>query len=432
MTYHLIGIKGTGMSALAQILCELGYEVQGSDIEKHFFTEEGLNKLGIKVLPYNKENINKEMYIIRGNSVKDDNEEVIRAKELDLTVYTYQEMVSKLTKMFTTITVAGCHGKTTTSAMMSLVLDGIVGANYLIGDGTGHASKENKFFVLESCEYYRHFLEYSPYYAIITNIDLDHTDYFKDLADVMDAFTEYANNAEKMVIACGDDAYVRALEINKPIFFYGIDEDNDIVAKDVEYTKTGTSFDVFAEDNYYGHFDLPIFGKHMLQDALAVISICYYERLDAKEVGNILKTFTGAKRRFAEIVVGNTIIVDDYAHHPNEMKATLKAVKQKYPNKEIIAVFQPHTFSRLNSFKDDYISVLETCDEAYIFDVHPAREVYNPETDVTSDYIISKNKKFHKFESAKDLEKYENAVIVFMSPNDLGKHIEEYKSLKEN
>ncbi len=432
MIYHMIGIKGTGMSALAGILCELGYDVQGSDVDKHFFTEEGLNKLGIKILPYDEKNINENMYIIKGNSVKEDNPEVMKARELELTVYTYQEMVSKLTKMFTTITVAGCHGKTTTSAMMSLVLNNLVGANYLIGDGTGHANKENKFFVLEACEYYRHFLEYHPYYAIITNIDLDHTDYFKDIADVMDAFTEYANSAEKMVIACGDSSYTKALEINKPIFYYGVDEDNDIIAKDVEYTKDGTSFDVFAEDNYYGHFDLPIYGKHMLQDALAVISICYYERLDAKEVGKILKTFEGAKRRFNEIEAGSNIIIDDYAHHPNEMKATLKAVKQKYPNKKVIAVFQPHTFSRLNSFKDDYIKVLETCDESYVFDVHPAREVYNPETDVTSEYIISSNESFHKFETSDELLKYEDSVIVFMSPNDLSKYINEYKENKEN
>lgn len=430
MKYHMIGIKGTGMSALASILCELGYDVEGSDVEKHFFTEEGLNKLNIKILPYDEKNINSNMYIIKGNSIKDDNVEVQKAKDLNLTVYTYQEMVSKLTKMFTTITVAGCHGKTTTTSMMALVLDNIVGANYLIGDGTGHGSKDNKFFVLEACEYYRHFLEYNPYYAIITNIDLDHTDYFKDIADVMDAFTEYASKAEKMVIACGDNSFARALEINKPIFYYGVDDDNDIIAKDVEYTKDGTNFDVFAEDNYYGHFELPIYGKHMLQDALAVISICYYERLDAKEVQKILKTFTGAKRRFNEIVVGDNIIIDDYAHHPNEMKATLKAVKQKYPNREVVCVFQPHTFSRLNSFKDDYVNVLETCDSAYIFDVHPAREVYNPEVDVTSDYIISKNEKFHKFERAEDLEKYEKAVIVFMSPNDLGKYIDDYKKIK--
>ena len=287
--YYLIGIKGTGMSALACFLHDLGYEVKGSDVERHFFTEKGLNERNIEILPYDEKNIKKDMVIIRGNVIKDDHPEIIKASELDLKIYTYQEMIAKLTKMFMTITVAGCHGKTTTSTMTYQVLNAIKGANCLIGDGTGIANKENKYFVLEACEYQRHFLAYTPYYAIITNIELDHVDYYKDIDDVIDAFTEYANNAEKMVIACGDDPYTHSLEVSKPIFYYGLDDDNDIIAKDVNYTENGVTFDVFVEDNYYGHFDLPLYGKHMLLNALAVISLCYYERFDAKEVSKILK-----------------------------------------------------------------------------------------------------------------------------------------------
>lgn len=314
--YYLIGIKGTGMSALAQILFDLGYEVMGSDKPDHFFTEKPLIERGIKILPFNKDNIKEDMLIVQGNAFSDTNEEVVRAKELNLKIYTYQEMVGKLTKMFNTITVAGCHGKTTTSAMLSHVLNNIVGANYLIGDGSGYAIKENNYFVLEACEYKRHFLSYTPQYAIITNIELDHIDYYKDIDDYIDAFREYANNAEKMVIACGDDQYTHMLEPKKPIFFYGLNEDNDIVARDVNYTNEGTSFDVYVEDNYYGHFDLPLFGKHMLLNSLAVIGVCYYERLDAKEVSKNLKTFKGAKRRFKEKVIGDIVTIDDYAHHP--------------------------------------------------------------------------------------------------------------------
>ena len=251
--YYFIGIKGTGMSALACFLKDLGYEVKGSDVERHFFTEKGLNERNIEILPYDEKNITKDMVIIRGNVIKDDHPEMVKATELDLKVYTYEEMVAKLTKMFMTVTVAGCHGKTTTSTMAYQVLNAIKGANCLIGDGTGIAHKENKYFVLEACEYKRHFLSYTPYYAIITNIELDHVDYYKDIDDVIDAFTEYANNAEKMVIACGDDPYTHSLEVSKPIFYYGLDDDNDIIAKDVNYTENGVTFDVFVEDNYYGH-----------------------------------------------------------------------------------------------------------------------------------------------------------------------------------
>lgn len=418
--YYLIGIKGTGMSALAGILKDLGYEVKGSDNDNHYFTEEGLKEKNIEVLSYDPKNIQEGMYIIKGGAIKDDNPEVQRALELGLKIHPYEEMVAKLTTMFQTITIAGCHGKTTTTSMLSHVLDELRGANYLIGDGTGHANKENKYFVLEACEYKRHFLAYHPYYAIITNIDLDHVDYYQDIDDVISAYTEYANNAEKMVIACGDDPYTHSLEVDKPIFYYGLDEDNDIIAKEVEYTENGTSFDVFIEDNYYGHFDLKLYGKHMLLDALAVISFCYYERLEAKEVSKTLKTFEGAKRRFTEYPVLDNIVIDDYAHHPAEIRATLKAVNQKYPDKKTVVVFGPHTYSRTKVFKDDYIDVLSKVDKAYIMDIYGARE-NQEDFDITSEDLIKEipNSESISKDQIDKLLGAHNSVIIFMSPNDI-------------
>lgn len=430
--YYFIGIKGTGMSALASLLHDLGYEVKGSDVERHFFTEKGLLERNIEILPYNEDNITKDMTIIRGNAIKDDHPELIRAEVKGLKIYKYEEMVGKLTKMFKTVTVAGCHGKTTTSSMLHHVLNTIIGSNCLIGDGTGSANKENKYFVLEACEYKRHFLSYHPYYAIITNIELDHVDYYKDMDDLISAYKDYANNAEKMVIACGDDPYTHSLEVNKPIFYYGLDEDNDIIAKNVEYTDTGVTFDVFVEDNYYGHFDLPLFGKHMLLNSLAVISICYYERLEAKEVAKILKTFKGARRRFSETIVEDNIVIDDYAHHPTELKYTIKSAKQKYPDKKIVAVWGPHTYSRTAAFKDDYIEVLKEVDKAYIMDIYGAREK-EEDFNIKSEDIIKEipNAEKIKENNFKNLLENHNSVILFMSPNDLtdfeNKYIEKYK-----
>ena len=418
--YYFIGIKGTGMSALACFLKDLGYEVKGSDVERHFFTEKGLKERNIEILPYDEKNITKDLVIIRGNVIKDDHPEMIKATELDLKVYTYEEMISKLTKMFMTVTVAGCHGKTTTSTMAYQVLNAIKGANCLIGDGTGIAHKENKYFVLEACEYKRHFLSYTPYYAIITNIELDHVDYYKDIDDVIDAFTEYANNAEKMVIACGDDPYTHSLEVSKPIFYYGLDDDNDIIAKDVNYNENGVTFDVFVEDNYYGHFDLPLYGKHMLLDALAVISLCYYERFDAKEVSKILKEFHTARRRFNETIVGTNILIDDYAHHPTELKCTIKSARQKYPNKKLVVIWGPHTYSRTKAFKDDYIEILKTTDKAYIMDIYAAREKQGDIDIDINDIIKAIPNSEHISESETDkLLQYEDSVLLFMSPNDL-------------
>lgn len=427
--YHFIGIKGSGMAALAQIMKQIGYEVVGSDLEKHFFTEEGLQKANITVLPFDENNIKEGMKIIKGASFDETNPEVKKAEELNLPIYTYAEMVGKLTRKFKTICIAGCHGKTTTTAMMAHVLNDIKGANYLIGDGTGHAANENEYFILEACEYRRHFLSYTPTYAIITNIDLDHVDYFKDIDDVIDAYQSYANNALKMVIACGDDPYTHSLEVTKPIFFYGLKEDNDIKAVNIEYKKSGTSFDVFVEDNYYGHFELPIYGKHMLLDALAVIGTCYYERLDAKEVARVFKGFMGAKRRFSETEVNENIIIDDYAHHPNEVKACLNAVKQKYPDKKIITVFQPHTFSRTQEFAEDLAKVFSAVDKAYFLPIHPAREREEDFSGVTSNMITEKMENgflIDPNEIIKIIQK-EDSVYAFMSPNDISFLEEEIK-----
>ena len=160
-----------------------------------------------------------------------DNPELIKANELNLNIYEYNEMVGVLTRKFKTVCIAGCHGKTTTTTMLSNALKNIKKISYLIGDGTGYADRESEYFILESCEYQRHFLAYQPYYAIITNIDFDHVDYYKNIDDVINAYQEFALKADKMVIACGDDPYTHLLEVNKPIFYYGLEDDNDIASK---------------------------------------------------------------------------------------------------------------------------------------------------------------------------------------------------------
>ena len=419
--YYFIGIKGTGMSALAVILKQLDNTVSGSDVDKHFFTEEELIKNNIPFYVYNADNIdklNKDITIIKGASIKDDNIELVRAKELELKILEYNEMVGILTDNFKTICVAGCHGKTTTTNMLALALRD-AGVNYLIGDGTGSALRENQYFALEACEYQRHFLAYHSYYAIITNIDLDHVDYYKDINDVIDAYTSYANNASKMVIANGDDPYTRTMKLKKDVVYYGLGEENDVRASNIEYKSDGISFDV----NGYGHFDLPIYGEHQLLDALAVITLCYLERVDYREVYNNLKEFRGAKRRFTEKIVGNNIIIDDYAHHPNEVKATINAIKQKYPDKKIVIIFQPHTYTRTKEFANDLINVFNNADASYILDVHPAREKQEDYPDITSDIIISKlDNGYHiNIDESSRLKDYDNTVFAFMSPNDISK-----------
>ena len=432
--YHFIGIKGAGMSSLAVILKQLGYNVQGSDVEKHYFTEAELIKNNVPIYSYNEENINKDLTIIKGLSITDENEELKKAKELNLEIINYNEMVGKLTQKYKTICICGCHGKTTTTAMTAHILNQIKGINYLIGDGTGYANPQNEYFALESCEYKRHFLSYTPYYTVILNIDLDHVDYFKDINDVIDAYTEFANTSTKMIIANGDDENIRNMEVKKEITYFGLNENNNIRAINIEYTKEGTKFDVLVNNVKYGHFELPIYGQHQLMDALAVISVCYHESIDQKEIDACFKTFSGAKRRFTETIIGENIIIDDYAHHPNEIKSTINAIKQKYPDKLIVSIFQPHTFSRTSEFAKDIATEMSKTDISYIMDIHPAREKQEDFPNITKNIIIKEMDNAYglTMDDAAILNQHQNAVFIFMSPNDLSKLEQDLINLKKN
>ena len=425
--YHFIGIKGSGMSGLAIIMKELGYDVEGSDYEKHYFTEENLIKNNIKILEFNKENIKDNMIIVKGNTFNEENIEVKEAIKKNLKIYTYQEMVDIITNKYNLIAVSGCHGKTTTSSMLSHVLE----SNYLIGDGSGNINNSD-YFVLEACEYKRHFLKYNPKTIIITNIDLDHVDYYKNIEEVINAYQEFSNKA-KTVIACGDNIYTKQIKHNN-IYYYGINENNYFQAKNIEYKKTGITFDLYINKEYKYKFNLPFYGSHMLLNTLAVISTCYLNNIELKQIEEKLKTFKGAKRRFKETKVLDNIIIDDYAHHPNEIKALIEGAKQKYKDKKIIGIFEPHTFSRTKQFYKQISKELNKIDYSYIMDIYKSREKQEDYKGITSDLIIDnlKNGEHLKKEEITKLLKYHNSVLLFMSPNDLtnleNSYIEKYKA----
>ena len=431
MIYYFIGIKGSGMSALACVMHDLGYDVMGSDKSEHFFTQESLDKKGIKIVDFNENNITKDMIIIQGNAFNDDFVEVKKARELGCKIYTYQTMIDELTKDKKLIAVSGCHGKTTTTTMISKLFENI-GISYLIGDGSGYADKNNEYFALEACEFKRHFLSYHPYYAIITNVELDHTDYYKDLDDVKDAFTSFANLARKYVIMCGDDKNARSLKIDKPVFTYGFNEDNDIVAKNQVVKDETTTIDVYVKGNFYDTFTLPFVGDHLILNALASISVCYLENIDKDEVKNQALKIKHAKRRFIEEKFMSNIIIDDYAHHPTEVKVTIEAAKKKYPDKQIIALFKAHTKSRVKYFHKDFADALNLADKCYVMPIGEDRIEVGYE-DVTHFDILkdTKNGEEITLDEADKLLQYKNSVLLFMSSKDIYFLEEKYKELKK-
>lgn len=431
--YHFVGIKGSGMSSLALVLHEKGYHVQGSDVEEYFFTQRDLEKAGITLLPFDKENIQPEMVIIQGNAFPDTHEEILRAKELGLEITRYHDFIGKFIQPYTSIAVTGSHGKTSTTGLLSHVLSGVRPTSFLIGDGTGHGDPNAEFFSFEACEYRRHFLAYSPDYAIMTNIDFDHPDYYQSIDDVFSAFQSMAKQVKKGIFAFGDDAYLRKLEADVPIYYYGVNDDDDVQAKNIQRTTTGSEFDVYIHNENIGHFVLPAFGQHNINNTLGVIAVAYKEGLDMTEVAEEMLSFPGVKRRFSEKKVADMTIVDDYAHHPAEIRATIDGARQKYPEKEIIAVFQPHTFTRTIALMDEFAEALDLADSVYLCDIFgSARESRGDVKIEDLGNKIQKGGQVIKEENVSPLLDHQDAVIIFMGAGDVQKFESAYEKLLSN
>ncbi len=328
-----------------------------------------MEQKGIPFYSFNEANIRPEQTIVASAAYGAEHVEVKYAMELGLEVTPYPKFLGAFIQNFTSIAVTGSHGKTSTTGLLSHVLGSAFPTSYLIGDGTGKGEEASKYFVFEACEYRRHFLNYSPDYCLMTNIDFDHPDYFKDVNDVIAAFQEMAMQVQKAIIACGDDKHLQGLRANVPVVYYGFGEDNDFQARNVEVSSEGTTFEVFVRNNLYGRFTTPGFGNHNVLNALGVIALCHYENVPADVVEQHLKTFKGVKRRFSEKQIGRQIVIDDYAHHPTEIAATIEATKKKYPEQPVVAIFQPHTFTRTKAFLNEFANSLKEADVVYLCDI---------------------------------------------------------------
>ena len=432
MKYYCIGIKGTGMSTLAQILSDLGNEVSGYDDAKgHKFTQDGLEERNIPIYYDENHELSKDTVVTYSAAFKEDHKEIQRVKSLGLTIKKYNEIMGDVIDMFETIGVSGTHGKTTTSSLIRHLLEETVGCNYFIGAGDGYAIKDNKYFVVESDEFNRHFTAYHPTYSIITNIEAEHLECYKDIDDIRNTFEIFANQTKKMVIANGDNEEVRKINYKTKVLFYGFNENNDIVIKNVLLEETGSSFDLYINDKLYGHFTIPLYGKHMVMDATAAIVMVKKIGLEKDTIEKLLKTFHNAKRRFAIEKVDNSIIIDDYAHHPTEIKVTLEAVRQKYPNKRLVVVFKPNTYSRTKDFKNDFINALKIADKVYLTEIECNREKQEDYPGVTSSIIVD-NLKGSEIISEETIDKLENekdSVVCFMGCAYVDGLINAYKKI---
>src|SRR5690606_34983295 len=231
--------------------------------------------------------------VIAGNAFPDTHEEIAKAIEMGLPVIRYHRFLGEFMKKYTSVAVTGSHGKTSTTGLLAHVMQGAEPTSYLIGDGSGKGSENNKYFVFEACEYRRHFLSYYPDYAIMTNIDFDHPDYFANVEDVFNAFQEMALQVKKGIIACGDDEYLQSIQTKVPVVFYGFGEGNDFQARNIKKDTEGTTFDVFVRNTFFASFSINGYGNHNVLNALGVIALCHYENIDVSIIQEQLLSFQG-------------------------------------------------------------------------------------------------------------------------------------------
>lgn len=405
---HMIGIGGVSMSGIAEILNNFGFEVSGSNNVESEATQK-LRNSGINVfIGHDAKNITNPDVVVYSAAIKQDNVEIIAAKEKNIPIIERADFLGELTRCYKdTITIAGTHGKSTTTSMVSLCfLEALkdpsiqVGAdirningNYKIGN--------SEYFIIEACEYVESFLKFSPKSEIILNIDNDHLDYFKNFDNIKNAFIKYVKLLpdDGLLVVNGDDS--NCLELSNhtkaTCLTYGINNKNtDFFAVNIVFDNDGfPEFDVYSKSNFYGRIKLSIPGMHNVLNSLATIALCDYYGIKYESIKNALAQFTGAVRRFEfKGKVNNASIYDDYGHHPTEIIATAKALMNKKYNKSWV-VFQPHTYSRTKNLMDDFAKALLNFDNIIVLDIYAAREknTYGITSQDLADKICSLGKK---------------------------------------
>lgn len=382
---HFIGIGGISMSGLAEILLNKGYKVSGSDRNSSSIIEK-LEKNGAKIcIGHNADNVIGADIVVYTAAIAQDNPEILKAKELNIPLMDRAEFLGSIMKGHKfNVAVSGTHGKTTTTSMLSnIALAADTDPTILVGGEldaiNGNVRCGNsQYFITEACEYKASFLKFYPFVGIILNIEADHLDYYRDINHIEETFDKFAHliPEDGYLVTCAEDerAMRIASHIGCNVITYGISQ-GDVTARYISYdTKGCGSFDVYKEDSFLFKAKLNVPGRHNILNALASICAALSLNIDKEYIVEGLNMFRGAHRRF-EIkgVKDGVTVVDDYAHHPTEIKAALSAAKN-YPHKKIYCVFQPHTYSRTKTLFDGFTKAFFDADELILADIYAARE----------------------------------------------------------
>ncbi|KKQ94827.1 MAG: UDP-N-acetylmuramate-L-alanine ligase [candidate division CPR2 bacterium GW2011_GWC1_39_9] len=438
MKYHFIGIGGSGMAPLANMLLDRGYYVSGSDREDSENVQK-LKKKGAKIyLNHSSGNIETDLdVVVYSSAIPLDNVEIKRSKELNKKIVLRSELLGELMQKSKGIAIAGTHGKTTTTSLIALALkdagldpSAIIGGE-ILKTGSNYLSGKGEYFVAEACEYQRAFLQLSPFAAIITNMEADHLDYFKDINDIIDAFQAFVSkiNPDGFLVINGDSEITRRLgSVAKcKVIYVGFGVSNDCRITNLENDGAGLIFTVSINSKSYD-IKLGISGLHNAFNAGMVVACLSLLGVDASSIPGTFSDFKGAKRRL-ETISDDPLIIDDYGHHPTEISATFDALKRAY-DLPVFAIFQPHQYSRTKEFFNEFASVLSEADRLVLTKVYEARDFEtNSKGDIEEELVkkinsLGGNAVFiDSFESVADyvFKNYKGGVILTIGAGNINK-----------
>jgi UDP-N-acetylmuramate--alanine ligase len=445
---HFVGIGGIGMSGIAEILINQGFEVSGSDLHLTEVTKR-LEELGAKVYEgHSAANVKDADVLVYSSAVIPDNAEVRAAADKNIPIIKRAEMLAETMRMQYGIGIAGTHGKTTTTSMVGLTLtEGGIDPTIIVGGklsglgGTNARLGNGEFIVVEADEFDRTFLKLTPTIAAITTLESEHLDTYKDLDDIKTAFIEFANKVPfyGFVVVCLDEPALQDIipSINKTIFTYGTTAQADVRAIDIEFEGFSSLYTVIYKGKELGQVKLNIPGVHYVKNSLVAITIGMELGISFQIIKKALEKFTGVYRRFETKYKNDVLVLDDYAHHPTETSATLAGIRAAW-DRRLVVVFQPHLYSRTKDFYQDFGRSFLNSDVFICTDVYPARE--KPIEGVTGEMITNITKKYgHKnvvyVPDKKDVPqklmelKKSDDIIVTMGAGDIWKYGEKFVEL---
>jgi len=406
---HFIGIGGIGMSGIAEVLCNLGFNVSGSDIRKGKNTDRLERLYQMRITEgHAAENIGEAQVAVYSSAVANDNPEVLAARQHGIPVIPRAEMLAELMMLKPyAVAISGTHGKTSTTSMVATILKHAgVDPTTIVGGvvdtlGSNAQLGSSEWFVTEADESDRSFLMLNPTIAVVTNIDKEHMESYKGMDDVVQCFTDFVNKIPFFgsAIICLDDPNVQLLipNIKRRRITYGMTAQADISAHNVRYTNEfGSSFIVWKGTKIAGQIELPVPGEHNVYNALAAIAVAFELDISFEKIAEAFATFRNADRRFQfKGEIRGRTVVDDYGHHPTEILATLSAAKNSAPGRRTVVVFQPHRFSRTRELMDEFALAFNNADLLYVLDIYPASE--EPIEGITAEVLTDNIRRYgHK------------------------------------